>query len=264
MAPSLYKIAVFLEVAYSHFNLLSYPLEEAPFLKGPLHVPRGTLDSLSFKDKILFLFKNLSFSSYVPRGTFSNLTEETLERFKIYEVLLKEWGAKINLISRNESADVWERHFLDSLQLLPYLESLSSSIIDIGSGAGFPGLVLVLSGAQNMILVESNGKKCLFLNQVAQETNTPVTILNQRLEDIKPAWQPHYITARAVASLDLLLKWSRPFIGPQTKLLFLKGKQANEEVKVASQKWLMHIKKESSITHEEGTILLITGAKEKR
>ena len=101
-----------------------------------------------------------------------NVSRETMERLKIYQKLLEEWQKKINLVSSSTLPSLWKRHFEDSLQLLPYLPEKKGSIIDLGTGAGFPGLVLaiVLPEKLKVTLVESDFKKCLFLETVSRET----------------------------------------------------------------------------------------------
>src|ERR1700722_13861594 len=135
-----------------------------------------------------------------------NVSRETIERLTIYQNLLKEWQQKVNLVSSSTLPHMWERHFQDSLQLLPYLPRENASLIDLGSGAGFPGLVLALSRPETLkvTLIESDLKKCLFLEIVSRETKISVTIIRERIEALRETLKGDIITARGLAPLSLL------------------------------------------------------------
>lgn len=161
-----------------------------------------------------------------------SVSRETLDRFRIYAERLEKWNRAINLVSRDTLADLWRRHFLDSGQLLKFRVQETgpgTRWVDLGSGAGFPGLALALLGAGEMHLVESDARKCAFLREVSRETNVPVHIHNKRIESLDlPA--ADYVTARACAPLPRLLDYARPLLRPGGYCLFLKGARLDEEL----------------------------------
>jgi len=159
----------------------------------------------------------------------NDVSRETLLDFEIYENLLYKWQKKINLIGDASLFDVWRRHFLDSAQLFPLAKS-SKNWLDVGSGGGFPGLVLAIlmkhMGNGSITLIESNRKKAAFLHMVVSHLRLPAQILNQRIETTYPIIKttPDVITARALADLPELLTLIAPFFGQQTLALLQKGR----------------------------------------
>ncbi|MGE5271098.1 MAG: 16S rRNA (guanine(527)-N(7))-methyltransferase RsmG, partial [Thiohalocapsa sp.] len=166
------------------------------------------------------------------------------------------WQARINLVSASTLGDLWHRHFLDSAQLLPLVPPEAQSLIDLGSGAGFPGLVLAILGAQGVELVESDARKCAFLREAARVTETPVTIRNLRIEAL-PARVFAVVTARGCAPLGRLLILAQGFIGPQTVCLFAKGKEARQEVASAQNSWSLDVVSHASRTDPRGVVLCL-------
>lgn len=148
----------------------------------------------------------------------------------MYEGLLTKWSASLNLVSKNTLANIRERHFADSLQLTPFLNS-ADKIIDIGAGAGFPGMVLAMAGF-DLTLVEVDQKKCVFLENVSRETQTPVKIVCGRIENFSSENQFFdVVCSRGVASLTQLISWSIPLVKKEkSKGLFLKGESVNSEL----------------------------------
>ena len=139
-------------------------------------------------------------------------------------------------ISRTTIKSIWVRHFLDSAQLYTYVRNVEGNIIDFGSGAGFPGMVLAIMGKKNIHLVESDHKKCVFLKEIAMLTETNITIHNCRIEDLSFI-NVDLITCRALAPLSKLIEYVEIFINKSIsesraspKLLFLKGKSYYSEV----------------------------------
>lgn len=189
-----------------------------------------------------------------------DVSRETLSRLRRYDALLRRWQKAINLVSADSLTDAWRRHFWDSAQLLPLIPAGTRSLLDVGSGAGFPGLVLAILGVEGVTLVESDGRKCAFLREVARETGTRVTILADRLERLGDRIQPpDIITARAVASLDLLLDRIKLYITPNTVCLFHKGRRADAEIAQARKRWTMTLEKIPSETDPSGVILKLEG-----
>jgi 16S rRNA (guanine527-N7)-methyltransferase len=184
----------------------------------------------------------------------TDVSRETLARLETYAALLRKWQKAINLVSRDSLADLWRRHMLDSAQLFPLLPENSRTLVDLGSGAGFPGLVLAALGVPEVHLVESDARKCAFLREAARALDVAVRIHNCRAEDM-PAMAADVITARALASLPDLLDLAGRFIGPHTICLFLKGKGVDEELTRAGERWSMTLARQSSASDPSGTIL---------
>ena len=185
-----------------------------------------------------------------------NVSRETLDLFSVYGETLAKWQSKINLVSGKTIDNVWGRHFLDCAQLHNLLPSGTKSILDIGSGAGFPGLVLAIMGAKNVTLVESDSKKCLFLSEVVRRTGGHANIVNCRIEEFDGGYFD-VITARALAPMDKLLSYINPHFGPGTKGFFLKGEQVDRELTKAKKQWKLDYKTVQSITNDSGSIIVV-------
>ena len=185
-----------------------------------------------------------------------NVSRETLDIFSVYGETLAKWQSKINLISGKTIDNVWRRHFLDCAQLHNLLPSGTKNILDIGSGAGFPGLVLAVMGVKNVTLVEADSKKCLFLSEVVRLTGRHANIVNCRIEEFDGG---HFdvITARALAPMDKLLPYINPHFGPKTKGIFLKGQQVDRELTKAKKQWKLKYKTVPSITSDGGSIIIV-------
>jgi len=189
-----------------------------------------------------------------------NVSRETLARLKTYVSLLEEWNVRHNLVSRQSLADVWRRHVYDSAQLCEFVPPAAVTLVDLGSGAGFPGLVLAILLADRpsfrTVLYEATGKKCEFLRHVADRLGVPVEVRNRRIEDT--AAEPFdVVTARALAPLEKLLAYAQPFQGPRTVNLFLKGRSALSELTAARKIWRMQATQHPSRSDPSGVILAI-------
>jgi 16S rRNA (guanine527-N7)-methyltransferase len=185
----------------------------------------------------------------------TNVSRETLARLKAYVGLLADWNARHNLVSARSLDDVWRRHVWDSAQLVDFVPTTTRSLVDLGSGAGFPGLVLaVLKPGIRVVLYESVAKKCRFLETAAARLGTAVEIRNARVEDATP--EPFdVLTARACAPLDRLLAYAQRFQGLATVNLFLKGQSVGVELTQARKSWRMKAIRHPSRTDPSGTIL---------
>jgi len=157
------------------------------------------------------------------------VSRETLERLQAYVALLTAWNRRINLVGANTIGDIWRRHILDSAQLMPLLPDGTRVVVDVGSGAGLPGLVLAMLGVPEVHLVESDQRKAAFLREAQRVTGTPATIHGQRAERMAPI-AADVIVARAVAPVDNLLLMVDKFRKPHTICLFLKGKGVEGEL----------------------------------
>jgi len=189
-------------------------------------------------------------------------TTEHIEKLDHYVALLEEWQKGLSLIGPGTMDQVWQRHILDSAQLQPHIDPAAGLIMDIGSGAGFPGLVLaILYGDQlkyPIKLVESDGRKCRFLETVIAETDAKAMVVHDRLENLELMW-PYVIIARAVAALDKLLIWTERQQHPGLTCLFMKGKKANEELTALKNYPKIKVTTTPSITHPDGMILRLNG-----
>ena len=195
------------------------------------------------------------------------VSRETLDKFREYAALLTKWNAAINLVGPKSLPDLWRRHFLDSAQLRAHLPEDPGPerrvILDVGAGAGFPGMVLALLGCGQVHLVESDQRKAQFLREVARITGAPVTIHPVRVESLQvPDDLPpvDVVTCRAFAPLPRLLALTESFLDPkkakkQAVGLFLKGRRAEEELTEAGKTWRLHIDRFESETDPEGSIL---------
>jgi 16S rRNA (guanine527-N7)-methyltransferase len=182
-----------------------------------------------------------------------------LPRLAIYAALLEKWQGKINLVGPATLPDLWRRHFLDSAQLLPLLPAATGTLADLGSGAGFPGLVLAIMTDWRVHLLDSDQRKCAFLRQVAVDCGIVdrVTIHPKRIEQVT-GLAADVVTARACAPLAELLELAEPFIGEKGTGLFLKGAQAEEELTQAQRHWTMRLDRRESISDPAGTILIVS------
>ena len=191
-----------------------------------------------------------------------DVSRETMSQLICYSELLVKWQKSINLVSNRSLGDMWRRHFYDSAQLMEHIDIKEKPlrILDIGSGAGFPGLVLSILGAGEVHLIESNGKKCAFMNQIIQKTGINAKVHNERVESIKP-FGVNLIISRACADLEKLLALASNFITLETECLFLKGRKADDEIKQARQKWDFDVKKIASKSEDSGMILKLSQIK---
>ena len=191
------------------------------------------------------------------------VSRETYDKLCLFQKILIKWQKSINLISKNTIENTWERHFLDSAQLYKFVRDIEGNIIDFGSGAGFPGMVLAIMGKKNIHLVESDHKKCVFLKEIAMLTETDITIHNCRIEDLNFI-NVDLITCRALATLSKLIYYVEVFIKKSTgekkelpKLLFLKGKSYYSEVIELNKYKKISFEEYPSITDKHGRILYI-------
>jgi len=166
------------------------------------------------------------------------VSRETQDRLETYVALLQSWNRRINLVSAESLRDVWRRHVLDSGQLFRHLPKAARNLLDLGSGAGLPGLVLAILGAPDVHLIESDQRKAAFLREAARVTGTAVTIHVSRCENVA-AFAADVITARALAPLPKLLEMASRFVGPGTVCLFLKGGDVDDALTAARREWIM-------------------------
>jgi 16S rRNA (guanine527-N7)-methyltransferase len=188
-----------------------------------------------------------------------DVSRETREKFNRYEELLLKWQKTVNLVSDTTLEDLAMRHFLDSAQLIKFIPDRQIKLVDLGSGAGFPGLILAMMGIADVHLIESDVRKATFLREVSRETNTKVTVHDDRAEDTIIA-DLDMITARALAPLTDLLVMAAKLSSPDKKVtcLFMKGEKTNEELEKAKKRWNFTVEISQSITDSSGKILKIS------
>ena len=196
------------------------------------------------------------------------VSRETLSELQLYQSMLVDWQNKVNLVSKNSLSCAWERHFLDSAQLYKYIPVTAGKIIDFGSGAGFPALVLAIMSKKrtpylNFVAVESITKKTVFLKEVCSRLQLKVRIENQRIESL-PTEKFDVITSRAMCSLDKLLGYSLRFCQQNTICIFPKGKTFEEEILEAKKNYRFNCQIEQNLLSDEGKILIITDIKSLR
>ena len=195
------------------------------------------------------------------------VSRETIQKLKEYQSILVDWQSKMNLVSKSSLLDAWNRHFLDSAQLFQYIPQGATNLIDFGSGAGFPGLVLAIIAEEKtpylkITLVESIKKKTLFLNEVCDKLGLKVNVENRRIEDmVKNKYD--VITSRAMCSTAKLLNYSIDFCNPETICIFPKGRTYNNELQQAKQQFDFVCNIKNNQFSEDGKILLITNIRKK-
>ncbi|MGH7117874.1 MAG: 16S rRNA (guanine(527)-N(7))-methyltransferase RsmG [Acetobacteraceae bacterium] len=180
-----------------------------------------------------------------------------ISRLQTFADLLAQWNRHINLVSRDDLPRLWTRHIADSLQLIPLLPQNLSAAIDLGSGAGFPGLVLAIARDIPFTLIEADRRKAVFLAEAARVTNAPVRIENTRIEHahVRPA---RLVTARALAPLPALLALVQPILAPDGFALFLAGKNVESELTRVSRRWHMRLERFPSRTNPEASVLKVS------
>lgn len=184
------------------------------------------------------------------------MTPDTTARLERFANLLRRWNATLNLVAPRDLDDLWTRHIEDSLQLAPLIPSGVARAVDLGSGGGFPGLVLALATGIHFDLIESDRRKAAFLRTAILETDAPARVHACRIEDA--ALPPcGLVTARALAPLPRLLPLVARFLAVDGVCLLLKGAKAGEELAAASVRWRMEVAKQPSATHPGGVILRI-------
>lgn len=188
-----------------------------------------------------------------------SVSRETIDKLTRYAELLAKWQKTINLVGPATLEQVVTRHFIDSAQLFKLIaDPQNTRLADLGSGAGFPGLVLAIMGVKDVHLVESDIRKSTFLREVSRETKTTVTVHDVRIEDVTIR-DIDLISARALAPLVDLLKHANKLktAGRSTAALFLKGANYQEEIEKAAKKYDISPKIHASLTDMDARIIEI-------
>ena len=202
-----------------------------------------------------------------------NVSRETMICFDKYLNLLSDWQEKLNLVGFSTLSDPWTRHILDCGQLASFIKKKDEKIFDIGSGAGLPGIILGIMGYKNIVLVESDFKKTVFIIEALRKCNIQAVVENKRVEDLE-GMQGKTIVSRAFAPIDKTLFLLSDVISTKTKIFFLKGRAAKEEINNAKIFWkknkqnnkndiLINFDSYSSLSNKESFIVKCTFKEEK-
>lgn len=192
-----------------------------------------------------------------PRSAWPNVSRETSDRLERFAELVLTWNRTINLVSRADEAHLHDRHIADSLNLLPYLPPAFDRAIDLGSGGGFPGLVLAIATERPFDLIEADQRKAAFLREAARVVAAPVRVFAVRIEAAPVAPAP-LVTARALAPLPTLLAWATPLLAPGGVCVFPKGRSAAEELTQAQTEWHMRVEQWPSALDPSARILRLS------
>ena len=190
-----------------------------------------------------------------------NVSRETLNSFYEYKTLLSKWNEKINLVSKNTLVDIWERHFLDSGQIIKHVEASGKRWVDVGSGAGFPGLVVALLLRDrkidcDLVLVEKNPKKGFFLNEVIRKLNLNVEVVNDNIYTLK-RMNADILTARAFSELNNLIEIAFRHRKKEGICLFLKGENYRMELDKTLNYWFFDYDIVDSLSSSSGKIIRV-------
>ena len=179
------------------------------------------------------------------------------EKFEIYKALLFKWQRAINLVSDNSLDDFWCRHIADSLQIMPYIRG--RKVLDVGSGGGFPGMVLAITGKFDVTCVDSDSRKMMFLSEIARQTNTNVTLLTERIENVAVT-DFDTVCARGFSGLKNLIKITADKSGYG---VFLKGAKIAEEIREAQKLYDFTYELYPSKTDPSGHIITVSVERDK-
>lgn len=187
----------------------------------------------------------------------------SLVDYQKWEALLRKWNARINLVAPKSLPEFWERHALDSAQILPMIPQTAQTIIDFGSGAGFPGLAVAIQAKhadldQTVHLIESAGKKASFLKSVSRETSLKTVIHSARIEAL-PKLNADIVTARAFAPLHRLFPLAWQHLSEGGQLVLLKGEAVDAELAEVSKDWIFTSQRTASLSNDGGCVLQISG-----
>lgn len=197
-----------------------------------------------------------------------NVSRETIERLDSFVHELIRWNKKINLVSPKTLSEVWSRHILDSGQIVPHIPTTATNLCDLGSGGGFPGLVVAILVCQarpdlRFTLIDSDTRKCVFLRRMADRFQLKVNVLNKRIEQAEPV-AADIITARALTSVNDLIGFGVRHLATGGEMLLLKGKTADEEIESALENWRFDHQKYASTSDPEATLLRIRNPERRR
>jgi 16S rRNA (guanine527-N7)-methyltransferase len=197
----------------------------------------------------------------LPPPVILGVSRETTQKLECFAVLLEKWNPAINLVSRKTVPDLWTRHILDSAQVYTFAPRDWCHWLDLGSGGGFPGLVIAIleserDDGRKIKLVESDTRKASFLRTVLRETQTDATVVETRIEDLVPQ-NADVVSARALAPLPTLLSYCKRHLSDAGQALLLKGESWKKEVRDAQKTWTFNYEVFSSQTQSGAVILKV-------
>ncbi len=193
----------------------------------------------------------------------ADVSRETLDRLQLYADLLVKWQASINLVAPSTLSDVWRRHMLDSAQLaalMPPPDGSARPIADLGSGAGFPGLVLAIVTGRPTLLIDADSRKCAFLREAIRVTGASAIVINARIESLASepvGWAVDILVARALSHLEKLCFFAN-LLKPRC-CLFLKGRNWRDELTAAEERWTMQVESFASLSAPSARVLRLGG-----
>ncbi len=190
-----------------------------------------------------------------------DVSRETLRDLEHFEGLVRKWNPRINLVSKNTIEDLWHRHILDGLQLIGFLPSLPCHWVDLGSGGGFPGIVIAIAAKSlnpnfRMTLVESDHRKAVFLRTAIRELNLTAKVETSRIKELA-SLQADVLTARALADLPILLSFADRHLKKDGVAVFPKGATWKKEVEAARAEWSFSCETTTSKTDQNAVVLSI-------
>lgn len=192
-----------------------------------------------------------------------DVSRETMDRLAIFEQTLLKWNPKINLVSKASLEHLWDRHIVDSAQIFRCITGEPKKWVDIGSGGGFPGIIVAILAAEKlpdlkMTLIESDQRKSAFLRSAARECGVSVEVISKRIEQVEPQ-EADVLSARALADLSLLLEFTDLHLAKSGFALFPKGERWKKEVDKAREQWRFDVEPITSLTEADAVILKIQG-----
>jgi len=199
---------------------------------------------------------------------FGRPIEQVAKDLDSFAVLLKKWQAVQNLVSRETLGSVWQRHFADSIQLMPLLKTSDREFLDFGSGGGFPALPLAIASKgldRHFTLIEPTARKVSFLRTVSRELDLNVAVIGLRSDQIdsRETPEPDVITSRALAAMPLLCTWIAPFFAEKTRAILHKGREYVDELAESGAEWHHDVVVNNSDTDPSGVILTVTNLSRK-
>ncbi len=193
-------------------------------------------------------------------GELTGVSRETIERVDAFVAVLDEWRKKINLIGPGEGKHLWRRHILDSLQLVQFIPESARSLADLGTGGGFPGVVLACALHDRKVvvsLVEKSVRKAEFLEAAVAELGLNAVVLNQRIEDTS-ANKNDVVTARALAPLPKLMTLTEGWLARDGLAIVVKGRDVDKELIHTRETWTFDLEARPSLSGPDGQVLLIS------
>ena len=190
------------------------------------------------------------------------LNKTQVDKIDFYLSSIIEHNKHTNLVGKSTIENIWDRHVLDCLQLTKYIINKKLKILDLGTGAGLPGVLFSIVGYQRVLMVDSVKKKTDFVRKIIKELSLTAKIQNKRIEK-PPMSQHNIIVSRALAPLVKLLTYARMYSNKNTTSLFLKGRNANSEIDIASKVYFFEFEKIKSLSSDDGCVLKIKNIRNK-